>query len=147
MEKKKNYTNSVSTTSAAQTTRLGVKLGRALKCGDILALSGELGAGKTTLVKGIVRGLGAKDGVTSPTFTLIHEYHGREKIYHLDWYRLKKVEKMDQQMAEECFSDQAVTLVEWPERGKKFLPKNLIHIQITHVSKNRRKIAWKGVTI
>ena len=147
MVKKKNSPNSVSTISSAETSRLGTKLGRLLKAGDVAALSGPLGAGKTTFVKGVVRGLGSKDFVCSPTFTLIHEYQGREKIYHLDWYRLKKVVSADRQMAEECFQDHAVTLVEWPERGKNILPKNSIRIRIVHGGKNKRTISWKGITL
>ena len=168
MEKKKNFRNSASTISppeadpplagawvemkvvtqsALETQRLGVRLGKLLRVGDVVTISGPLGAGKTTLVKGVVRGAGSKDSVTSPTFTLIHEYQGRQKIYHMDWYRLKKVTSVDRQMAEECFAQPAVTLVEWPERGKAILPKHSISIRISHTGKNKRKISWKGIAI
>lgn len=110
----------------------------------MVALSGPLGAGKTTLVRGIVRGAGSADAVSSPTFTLIHEYQGREKIYHLDWYRLKKVVGTDRRLAEECLADQAVTLIEWPERGEDLLPPGTIRVRIGYGKASSRVLSWKG---
>ena len=128
--------------SAAETRKIGEKIGRSLRSGDVVALSGELGAGKTTLVKGIAKGLGVPSGeeVSSPTFVLIHEYQGREKIYHLDWYRLKKVEGEDRFLAEECFAGDAVTLVEWPERAKNLLPRKHLEVRLKHVSDKERRL-------
>lgn len=128
--------------SMNETVRLGRKIGKNLKAGDLVALTGELGAGKTTLVKGIVEGLGVpkRQGVVSPTFILIHEYQGREKVFHMDWYRLKTVRGADELLAEECFSSGAVNLVEWAEKGGEILPKERIHITLRHKSALKRKI-------
>ncbi len=99
-----------------------------------MALSGELGAGKTTFVKGVAKGLGVRSEkeVASPTFVLIHEYKGKFPVYHLDWYRLPAVEGPDELLAQECFEGAGVTLVEWPERGKDLLPKKRIEVYLSH---------------
>lgn len=117
--------------------------------GDVVTLEGSLGSGKTTLAKGIARGLAVRSEaeVTSPTFTLIHEYEGREKIYHIDWYRLRAVRGADARLAEECFASKAVTLVEWPERGRRVLPSERIEIRLRHAGERARhiKITAKGL--
>ena len=134
----------ITTGSPASTKKLGRLLGRFLGPGQVLALTGELGSGKTTLVKGIAKGLGvpSEKAVSSPTFTLIHEYEGREKIYHLDWYRLSSVRGADAELAGECFSSPAVTVVEWPERGKALLPKNAWKISIEHEGPAKRHFSF-----
>jgi len=112
-----------------------------LKAGDVVALKGELGAGKTTLVKGIAVGLGcAEEDVLSPTFVLINEYQGREKVYHMDWYRLDSLGAQDAALAEECFAARAVSLVEWADRGQDVLPPGAIEIKLEHRGQNRRLI-------
>lgn len=128
--------------SSAETKKIGSRIGRALRSGDVVALRGPLGSGKTTLVKGIARGLGhgSEKDVLSPTFVVIHEYTGREKIYHLDWYRLSSVRGVDRQLAEECFSSKAVTLVEWPEKGEALLPKDRIEVTLAHRGEDSRSI-------
>lgn len=133
----------IQTASAAQTKKVGKILGSFLKAGQVLALRGELGAGKTTLAQGIAEGLGVskEQEVASPTFVIMHEYQGREKIFHLDWYRLKKVTGADEELALECFESPAVTLVEWPERGYSILPENTWNIELTHEALKKRKIS------
>lgn len=128
--------------SASRTKEIGVILGAYLRSGDVLALQGPLGAGKTTLAKGLARGLGVRSerNVSSPTYVLIHEYQGREKIFHLDWYRLRKVSGVDEDMALECFQSPAVTWVEWPERGKHLLPPGTWKVTIDHAGEGRRKL-------
>ena len=128
--------------STADTKKIAHKLGRRLKPGDVVTLRGELGAGKTTFTKGLAKALGVRSekNVTSPTFVLIHEYEGRLPLYHLDWYRLSKVEGTDRDLAEECFNGQGVTVVEWPERGSAILPKERIEIEILHVGPSSRVI-------
>ncbi len=114
-------------------------LGRALACefapGAVVLLIGELGAGKTTLAKGIVEGLAAAsaDDVASPTFTLIHEYGGagRPKVYHIDLYRLDEVPQAAALGLDEIFDSGAVVLLEWAERFPKLLPPRRIEIRIT----------------
>ena len=129
--------------SAAETKRIGRLLGKYFSSGTVVALQGELGAGKTTLVKGIAKGLGvaSEKSVSSPTFVLIHEYAGREKVFHLDWYRLSRVEGADESMAEECFASSGVTLVEWPERGHSLLPSRAVRIRLSHRGPKSRLIA------
>jgi tRNA threonylcarbamoyladenosine biosynthesis protein TsaE len=146
----------VLTTSAAETKALGKKIGKFLAAGDVVALSGELGAGKTTFAKGLALGLGVRDEdeVASPTFTLIHEYAGREKIFHIDWYRLAKVEGPDRSFAEECFAANAVTIIEWPERGRVLLPSKYLSVQMEHRGGHKRLVRfyfrdprmWRRVT-
>ena len=130
------------TKSALETKKIGVQLGKKLKAGDVVALHGELGSGKTTLVKGIAKGLGVRGEktVSSPTFVLVHEYKGRVPVYHIDWYRLDKVTGQDAQSAEECFDSKAVTLVEWAERGKELLPKNCMQVRLGHGGADKRTI-------
>ena len=134
--------------SPKETRELGQKIGRLLKAGDLLTLEGPLGSGKTTLVKGIAKGLDVKDPaeVVSPTFVLIHEYEAREKIYHIDWYRLLKVKGQDKLLAQECFDSQGVTLVEWAERGKGIFPKEYIQIHMKYQGPDKRviEISVKG---
>lgn len=136
------------TASPEETQKIGEKIGRLLKSGDVVALEGPLGAGKTTLVKGVASGLGVKDKkeVVSPTFVLIHEYEAREKIYHLDWYRLSQVTGQDELLAQECFDSQGVTLVEWADRGKKILPESHLRISLKYKSPEKRviEISAKG---
>ena len=130
------------TRSADETKRIGAKIGKILKPGDIVTLEGGLGAGKTTMVKGLARGLGVRNEkkVLSPTFVLVHEYPGREKVFHIDWYRLREVRGSDALLAEECFGSQGVTLVEWPERGKDLLPKGILRIRVAHEGGDKRLI-------
>lgn len=129
--------------SATETKKVGRMLGKYLLPGTVVALRGELGSGKTTLVKGIARGLGvvSEKIVSSPTFVLIHEYEGRVKVYHLDWYRLRSVKGPDEALAEECFTPRAVTLVEWPERGKFLIPSKAIKIKLSHRGPRERNIS------
>ena len=112
-----------------------------------MALYGNLGAGKTTLAKGIAVGLGVRpeSRVTSPTFALIHEYRGRVGVYHLDWYRLKKVAGVDQALARECFEAGGVTLVEWPERGGSLLPRHCVRARVFHRGPGVRAIEVSGL--
>ena len=125
-----------------ETKRIGQMLAQRLAAGDVVALYGEVGAGKTTLAKGIAKGLGVKSeaDISSPTFVVIHEYEGQTKVYHLDWYRLKKVEGVDEAMALECFDSEGVTLVEWPERGEPVLPEQTLRLRIRHKGPTLRLI-------
>ena len=133
----------LTTRSAAQTKKVGRVLGKFLRSGDVVALRGELGAGKTTLVKGIAKGLGVPDerAVASPTFVLMHEYAGRESVHHLDWYRLSAVRGADAELAEECFAE-GVTLIEWPERGRALLPRDAWQVRILHRGPSTRRLSF-----
>lgn len=118
------------THSAAGTEELGRVLGGLLLPGDVICLSGELGAGKTVFARGVARGLGVGGAVTSPTFTLINEYAGRLPFYHLDVYRLGGAEDMDDLGYAEYFYGSGVTVVEWAERVAAVLPEERLEIYI-----------------
>ncbi len=131
----------IQTTSAVLTEKAGQALGKKLHRGDVVALHGTLGAGKTTFARGLAKGLGVKDTaqVASPTFVIIHEYQGREKMYHLDWYRLERVTGPDAAFAEECFRT-GVTVIEWPERGAGLLPADRYEVHLSHIGHTTRRI-------
>lgn len=97
----------------------------------VVALIGELGAGKTTLTKGIARGLEVPDLVHSPTFTLIHEHKGRLPVYHFDLYRLDTIEQIEDLGYEDYFCGPGVTIVEWAEKIQALLPEDHLEIRIT----------------
>ena len=125
-----------------ETYAFGKNLGETLHSGDAVALSGELGTGKTCLVQGIARGLGIPEEyrITSPTFTIINEYPGRLILYHLDVYRLSGVRDLDEIGYEDCFNDKGVVVVEWAEKIRDALPKETLFILLTYIDENIRKI-------
>ena len=134
--------------SAAMTRRLGKKIGGFLAAGDVVSLDGELGAGKTTLAKGIAEGLGVNAArVVSPTFVLVNEYIGRTRIYHIDWYRLDRVEGCDRDLALECFGSDAVTLIEWPARGRDLLPDGVLAVKIQHTAAGRGGVTRRHLSL
>jgi tRNA threonylcarbamoyladenosine biosynthesis protein TsaE len=100
-----------SSASSADTERLGAQLGRALRPGDVVLVSGELGSGKTTFVRGACRALGVNGPVTSPTFTIGHLYDGDTEVAHLDLYRLDKI---DPAILEDYVTPERITFIEWP---------------------------------
>lgn len=110
------------TATPESTERLGEYIGSRLRKGDVLALQGTLAAGKTTLTKGIARGLGIDENVTSPTFTLISEYRGRLPLYHMDVYRLDSTEDFVNLGVEELLYGDGVCVVEWSEKVMAELP-------------------------
>jgi tRNA threonylcarbamoyladenosine biosynthesis protein TsaE len=128
------------TRSEDETIALGETLARELPSKAAVLLIGNLGAGKTTLAKGIVKGLGAAqpDEVSSPTFTLIHEYGPR--VYHIDLYRLDRVEQVATLGLEEIFERDAVVLIEWGERFPSLMPTDGIEIRLTATDESTREI-------
>lgn len=113
-----------------ETEEFGEKLGSILKPGDIISLTGDLGAGKTTLTKSIGKGLGVEDYITSPTFTLINEYKGRLNLYHFDVYRLEgSMDLYDLGFEEYIYSD-GISIIEWGDKIEEALPKERINIRI-----------------
>jgi len=110
--------------SAETTQRIGQQLGALVQAGDVVAFMGDLGSGKTCCIQGIARGLGVPEtmAVTSPTYTLIHEYQGRIPIYHFDVYRLDNEDDLYDLGYEEYFYGYGVTLIEWADRIHAFLP-------------------------
>lgn len=113
-----------------ETEEFGKKLGSLLDGGDLLSLTGDLGAGKTTLTKSIGLGLGVSDYITSPTFTLINEYKGRVWLYHFDVYRLEDEEDLLDLGYEDYFYSNGVTIVEWGDKIEDILPEDRININI-----------------
>ena len=134
------------TASEEETIALGERLARDLPSKQVVLLIGQLGAGKTTLAKGIVKGLGAAepDEVSSPTFTLIHEYRGR--VFHVDLYRLENEREAQSVGLEDLFDLEAVVLIEWGERFRDLLPPERIEIQIRPMADERREIEVREVT-
>lgn len=112
------------------TKNLGEKLGKLLQEGDLVALNGDLGAGKTCLIQGIAVGLNSKDYVSSPSFSIIKEYSGDKPIYHFDLYRLTQPEELETLGYEEYFYGNGVTLIEWAEKIKHYLPESRLLIRI-----------------
>ncbi len=125
------------TRSEEETIALGEQIARGLKPPAVVLLIGELGAGKTTIAKGLVRGLGAAapEDVSSPTFTLIHEYGERPKVYHIDLYRLERASEVVALGIDDLMDGDAVLLVEWGERFPALWPPDRIEI---HLSLARR---------
>lgn len=129
----------VYTASPAQTRELGRRLGALVHAGDVLALSGDLGAGKTVLVQGITAGAGSSGYVASPTFTFIREYGGRVPIYHVDLYRLDDPRQLDDLGLEELFDRAGVVVIEWAEKAASLLPAEYLWIAISFVNDDDRR--------
>jgi tRNA threonylcarbamoyladenosine biosynthesis protein TsaE len=130
------------TNSEDETIALGERIAAQLPAKAVVLLIGNLGAGKTTLAKGIVKGLGAAapEEVTSPTFTLIHEYS--PKVYHIDLYRLDTAAELATLGLDEIFDRDAVVMIEWGERFPQQMPPERIEILITATGENTRQITW-----
>jgi tRNA threonylcarbamoyladenosine biosynthesis protein TsaE len=128
------------TESEEETIALGEKLASELPAKAVVLLIGQLGAGKTTLAKGIVKGLGAAspEDVSSPTFTLIHEYS--PSVYHIDLYRLETAEQVATLGLDEIFDLQAVVLIEWGERFPTLMPENRMEIRLRATKEDSREI-------
>ena len=112
-----------------------------------MALTGEIGSGKTVFIKGLCRGLGVKDSkkVKSPTFVLCHLYEGKIPLYHFDLYRLEKERELERIGFDEFLTDpRAVSLVEWADRGRNRIPKNAVWVEIKITGPTTRKIALTG---
>ena len=132
----------VVTGSVEHTQQVGEALGRTLAPGDVIALHGELGSGKTTLIQGIARGLGrAPESIKSPTFVLMREHPGEVPLVHVDGYRLAGAASAAWLDVELIFAPGKITLIEWAERFEGLLPQAHLAIRLRHVSTNRRRIA------
>ena len=130
------------TAAEEETIALGERLAHELKPGTVVLLIGNLGAGKTTLAKGIVKGLGAAapEEVSSPTFTLIHEYGEPAKVYHVDLYRLDDAAAVATLGLEELFERRAVVLIEWGERFGELMPEKRVEIRLEAGEGDERRI-------
>ncbi len=136
------------TNNSKQTQELGELLAGELRGGEIICLSGELGSGKTTFSQGVLRGLGAKEPFTSPTFVVMKQYKIKAtakksepvNIYHIDAYRVSGKDILDLGWEEITAGKKNVVIVEWAERIKNIIPKNAVWIKFEHKSKNEREI-------
>lgn len=133
----------IRTTSAEETTALGEELGRRLKPGDVVALFGDLGAGKTTLTKGIAQGMGVTAEVHSPTFTLIHEHPGPIPLYHVDLYRLSSEEEVEWIGIDEYIYNEGVTIIEWADRMRSLLPPERLDIDLRMKGDTEREMVFE----
>ncbi|MDQ7041731.1 MAG: tRNA (adenosine(37)-N6)-threonylcarbamoyltransferase complex ATPase subunit type 1 TsaE [Rhodothermus sp.] len=133
------------TDSPEATLTLGRRLAKHLGPGDVVALYGDLGTGKTQLVKGIAAGLGIPEtAVSSPTFTLVHEYRGgRLPLYHFDAYRLRTLEEFYDLGYEEYFYGDGVSVVEWADRIEPLLPPHTLRVRLEHLGGDRRRISYR----
>jgi len=131
--------------SPADTIAHGHALAATLRRGDVLALSGDLGAGKTHFVKGLAAGLGAPASVTSPTFTLLHEYRGgRLPLYHFDFYRLDHADEALRIGLDEYLFGDGVCVIEWAEKFPALLPPHTRWLRFTHRADGTREIRESG---
>jgi len=134
-----------------QTIRIGLEIGKQLRPGSVVALHGALGAGKTTLVKGIARSLNIEEAVTSPSFTLIAEYEGSREgnpitLYHIDLYRISHPQEVEDLGMEEILDGEGICVIEWAEKASEFLPESAVRVEIVIEDKGRRQIKIRGLT-
>jgi len=132
------HASELATTGEEETRSVGERLGRALRKGDVLLLSGDLGTGKTCLTQGIGRGLGYSGQVNSPSFVLMNEYKGREHLYHVDLYRIEGVEELDD-LGLWDYAEKGVLVIEWPERGADLLPGDGLVIELRYGDVDRQR--------
>ncbi len=130
--------------SETQTRRLGARLAALLNPGDVLALVGELGSGKTRWVQGVCQGLAVTDLVNSPTFTLVNEYQGRYPVYHIDLYRLSNNAEVLTFGLEDYLYDAGIALIEWADRAGDFLPADYLTVELYHLEETKRRIVLQA---
>jgi tRNA threonylcarbamoyladenosine biosynthesis protein TsaE len=135
------------THSSEETIELGREIGASLTPPGLVLLSGDLGAGKTTLTKGIVSGMGAakEDEVTSPTFTLVHKYSGKFAVYHVDLYRIGNFHDLETLGLEDVFSEQAIVIVEWPAKLTLRTDWPVLRIHLEHIAEDTRRLTIEEI--
>jgi tRNA threonylcarbamoyladenosine biosynthesis protein TsaE len=130
------------TRSSAETEAVGERLAADLGPGDVVLVSGELGTGKTTLIRGACRALGVTEPVTSPTFTIGHSYSGRVPVSHLDLYRLAELDQEDPALLEDYVTPVAVAFIEWPGVAEPWLERVTRRVEIRHAGGDEREISY-----
>jgi tRNA threonylcarbamoyladenosine biosynthesis protein TsaE len=134
-------TRIVETSDSAQTEALGAELAAGLSPGDVVLVRGELGAGKTTFVRGAARALGVTDPVTSPTFSIGHRYQGSEvTVSHLDLYRLEGLAEEEPELLEDYLGSERIAFVEWPEEASAELRDACVVVTLAHQGADRRRV-------
>ena len=128
--------------STEETIAHGKELASTMRAPLLVLLRGDLGAGKTTLAKGIISGLGVarEEDITSPTFTLVHAFAGSVKVYHVDLYRVSEVQEFDSLGLEDLFAEPAIVLIEWPERMRLRTDWPVMQVELEHVDEEGRRI-------
>ncbi len=128
--------------SPEQTEAIGREVAAMLRAPALVLLAGDLGAGKTTLAKGLIAALGVAepDDVVSPTFSLVHEYDGSPKVYHIDLYRLDRLPELETLGLDELWEQQAIVLIEWGEKFADQLPSRRMEIRLAHAGERERTI-------
>lgn len=134
------------TKSTSETIQIGKSIGSLLRPGDVVALKGELGAGKTQFIKGLAEGAGVGKStyVSSPSFTLINEYPGRVPFYHVDLFRLQQEKEAEELGLEDYFQGGGITAVEWADKIPSLLPKGMLLIHIAYTGKYTRSLEITG---
>jgi tRNA threonylcarbamoyladenosine biosynthesis protein TsaE len=134
------------TQTTSETVRIGKSIGSLLRPGDVVALVGELGTGKTQFIKGLAEGLGVGKPtyISSPSFTLINEYPGRVPFYHIDLFRLESEKEAEELGLEEYFQGEGITAIEWADRIPSLLPDENLWIHIHYTGKNTRSLEIIG---
>jgi tRNA threonylcarbamoyladenosine biosynthesis protein TsaE len=130
------------TRSAAETEALGERLAAELGPGDVVLVSGDLGTGKTTLIRGAARALGVTEPITSPTFTIGHTYSGRVPVSHLDLYRLANLDQEDPALIDDYVTPQAVSFIEWPLAVEPWLDRITRRVELRHAGGDEREIEF-----
>lgn len=132
----------IASNSPEQTRKIGMKLGELAAPGDVILLVGSLGAGKTCLTQGIARGLGIHEYTASPSFVLVREYKGKLPLYHIDLYRLDRVEEVAQLGLDDYLYSNGVSVVEWADKGLSVLPEEHLLIKMQIISPLKRKLSF-----
>lgn len=127
------------------TIKLGKQFAKKLKKGDIVALIGNLGSGKTSLTQGIARGLGVKGYIRSPSFKLINEYKGNLSVFHFDLYRLNNISDIENLGYKDYFYNNGITIIEWAEKAKTILPDEYWQVDLFNLGGTKRRITIKKV--
>ncbi len=136
----------IQTQTTSETIRIGISIGSWLRPGDVVALVGELGAGKTHLIKGLASGVGIRNAnyIASPSFTLINEYPGKISFYHIDLFRLEREKEAEELGLEDYFQGGGITAIEWADKIPTLLPKEMLLIHIAYKGKKSRSLEITG---
>ena len=130
----------VETASPRETEEVGAELARRLRPGDVVLVSGELGSGKTTFIRGACRALGVEGPVTSPTFVIGHILHGSPEVAHLDLYRLESLAGEDPGLLDDYLTAERIAFVEWPEAGEPAFERVAARVVLEHLGGDRRRL-------
>ena len=136
---KSGWTGAI-TTDVEETIKLGEQFSAFIEKGDVFGFEGELASGKTTFIKGILKGLNFNKSVTSPTFNLVNEYDAKFPVIHIDCYREDELERWIKLGLNDYFSDENIVIIEWAEKIQSLMPDNTFHVHFSHKSVNSREI-------